>query len=748
MLDRMQTFVPNKLPAFLAFSLSAASTAGSAEEYERVRFTARDMLGIVAVREESVTLSPGATWAAFVYPDVTNEMNILSRRPKGSVRAINLVQDETVQVSRGGNYGAFPAWSPDGQHLAYFAESSGDFSLQIWNSATGETRSITGSFKGEPWLPPQWSSDGRYLVFARPVAPVQDASTTVFPPPPTFARAVQQLPEGELPRVVVIDSADERIPGDAPFIDARRAVLSVVEVSSGDESELTEPVHLRDFDVSPDGPYALYSFPTDSTFGVIGEVTRQTNIVSLDEMDAPSTLTREGEKLQWRPDGQSLYYIASGDIHSISLDGDRGDTILGESIEAPIRKASLSPDGGRVAMLVPDQEYSDPEVVVPVDSNAEMYSIAKPLMNLYIAERSSDESTLVDLGTANLLDVTNFVWSPDSASLIFTALDRKSYDEYLYIYDVERRQLDRLTDGEEAIGTLDSEADRILFTAEQATQPADLFLLDMVTGERSRVTELNPQLSRFSFSTPTLFHYYNGDGERLGALLYRPVNIGAQKNVPVITYVYEKLTSRRHRFNARAQIFLNHGFAFLMPNVKIKITEPGTSFVKSVVPATAAVRAMGFTNGKFAIWGGSFGAYATSYIITQTDAFACAAARSVPPDLFVNWASGRDRDSRNIERGQARMGGSPYEVMRRYFVQSAFFHLKDVDTPILIMHGAQDETILFHEGEMFFYALRQLGKEAKFVAYTYGDHSLYRHSRADALDVHERLLDWFSGCLK
>jgi dipeptidyl aminopeptidase/acylaminoacyl peptidase len=40
-----------------------------------------------------------------------------------------------------------------------------------------------------------------------------------------------------------------------------------------------------------------------------------------------------------------------------------------------------------------------------------------------------------------------------------------------------------------------------------------------------------------------------------------------------------------------------------------------------------------------------------------------------------------------------------------------------------------------------FYALRQLGKTAEFVAYANGDHSLSRHSKADALDVNRRILE-------
>ena len=176
--------------------------------------------------------------------------------------------------------------------------------------------------------------------------------------------------------------------------------------------------------------------------------------------------------------------------------------------------------------------------------------------------------------------------------------------------------------------------------------------------------------------------------------------------------------------------------------------EAATSFVEGVVPAVNTVRAMGFTNGKFAMWGGSFGGFATSYVITQTDIFACAVSRATPPEIFRNWASGRDRDSNNIERGQARMGATPFEAPHRYLSQSAFFQLDKVNTPVLIMHGVEDYTILFAEGEMMFYALRRLGKEAELVIYTHGDHSLSRHSRSDTLDVNRRMLDWFEKYLK
>src|SRR6185503_9542064 len=320
-------------------------------------------------------------------------------------------------------------------------------------------------------------------------------------------------------------------------------------------------------------------------------------------------------------------------------------------------------------------------------------------------------------------------------------------DETIYRYTVAEQKLEPVVRGQESYGRFVALPAGLVAAVEDATRPADLWMFG-ARGQRIRITELNPQLARFRFSKPELFYFHNADGERLGALLYKPAALGPNDKAPVITWVYEKLTQGIHRFDPRDQMFISHGYAMLMPNVKVKVGQTADSFEKCVVPAVNAVREMGFTNGKFGLWGHSFGAYATSNLITRTDIFAAAVSGATPPELFRNWASGRDRDSRNIETGQARMGGSPFEYPERYLSQSAFFHLDKVTTPVLILHGEKDLTILFGEGEMMFYALRQLGKPAEFVAYANGDHSLSRHSRADALDVNRRILEWFDRYLK
>jgi Tol biopolymer transport system component/dienelactone hydrolase len=689
-------------------------------------FTAEHMLDLRQI-SGGVSVAPNGSRIAYMIPDVGEEQNILERFPLGTVFVQSLegsAASPPMALGSDGQYSGFPVFSPDGSRLALFFEGPRGGQLAVWHADTGEIRRVGTTFPGKATMAPQWASDSE-VVYARPVLPVE---------------------VGERDRVQVLQSTDGILPGDEFFANESHAGLAVVDVVTGTQRPLLyDEASLRDFEVSPDGQHMIAALPSPATESVARGERNETFLWRIDAGGAPRKLTDSGERVSWLPDGRVAWRSRVGlltlDVNEPGpAEGGRGVPFTAGS-EARFPPVSWSPDRTHFVTLVVDLSLSDPEIEVPQPG---MYSIARPFADLYLV--SSEEGTARNL-TADFDDnVSGPVWSADGSSLFFRAVDNGTYDETLYRYELEGGRLSPLASGEEAYGNLMPVPGGLLLAIQSGTRPSDLWHIDGTTGRRTRVTELNPQLAEFAFSQPELLHFDNAEGEQLGALLYRPP--GVTDRVPVITYIYEKLTPGIHRFSARHQIFATHGYAVLMPNVKIKVGETGTSYVNSVVPAVQMVRDMGFTNDRFCLWGGSFGAYGTSFVITQTKVFDCAVSRATPPDLLRNWASGRDRDSDNIESGQARMGGSPFEFMERYLSQSAFFHLDEVETPVLLTHGVKDYTILVGEGELMFYALRRLGKAATLVLYEEGDHSLYRHSRADALDVHERMLDWFEKYLR
>ncbi len=655
-------------------------------------FTPEDMLAVVQISGRVAT-SPSGHRVAYVLPDMDEDWNALERVPLGTVHVQQISENgagvgEALALGAPGQRSSYPVFSPDGRYLALYLEEAAGTRLSVWDARTGELRPLGDPFTGKTARAPQWASEDR-VVYARP-------------------QLVEPAPDP--PRVQVIESTDEVVPGDAVFANRRRAGLAVVDLRTGEERTLVgddEP--LRGFAVAPDGRHVIATLPSAETAEVYRGEVNETLLWSLDDAGAPRKFADARERITWLPDGR-LFWRASGKMVSQSPDAPgpaesgKAEPFL-EDVDAAITSMAWAPDRKRFATLVADPSITDPEIEAPQPG---MFSIARPFMDVVLVSPGDGSTTNI---TERLDDqVGNPVWSADGSTLYFRATDNATYDETIYRYDLEAGQLSEVTGGRESYGPITTVPGGLQLTIQSATTPSELWRIDGKTGTRTRITDLNPQLSDFTFSDPELFHFHDADGERLGALLYRPP--GRTEDVPVITYVYEKLTPGIHRFNARYQMFATHGYALLLPNVKVKVGETGDSFVRAVVPAVNAVREMGFTNNRFCMWGGSFGAYATSFVITQTDIFDCAVSRATPPELFRNWASGRDRDSDNIETGQARMGASPFEVMERYLSQSAFFHLDKVETPVLIMHGVKDYTILFGEGEMMFYALRRLGKTA------------------------------------
>ena len=687
-------------------------------------FTTEDMLAVrTFAGGQPLAVSSDGRWVAYVVTDDADEWNIQEPRPTGHVVVQSLDNGRAGApraLTSGTTHSAFPVWSPDGHRLAFVREEPSGGRVVLWDAGRDVTTPVGDAFTARAYLAPQWHPSGTSIIVA---APLLDRQPQPY-------------------RVRVVKNTDARIPGDQFFTDERRAMVTAIDAASGKATPLVrEPVVLRSFRVSPTGRDVLLVSPDPATLGVIGKEQNDAFVLPIAgaRPATPRKLVDRG-RFTWAPDGAHLLFAKGGRLMSVAIEGGPA-TPWRDAFTLATSEPIWSPDGTHFAALVADPTVTDPEIE-PVRPG--MYTIAQPFMDLYVVSADGAARNITSGFDDQISDV---VWAADGSAVYFRAVNNTTFDEALYRYTPADQKLQRVTQGRVSYGRFAAAGRGVVVPIEDATHPDDLWFVD-ATGSRTRITNLNAQLARFAFSTPEMFWYYNADGERLAALLYKPAGLRAGDNVPVITWVYEKMTPAIHRFNARDQMFISHGYAMLMPNVKIKVGQTAESYEKCEIAAVHAVRAMGFSNGRFGLWGHSFGAYATSNLITRTNIFAAAVSGATPPELFRNWASGRDRDSRNIETGQARMGGSPFEYPDRYLSQSAFFHLDKVNTPVLILHGEKDLTILFGEGEMMFYALRQLGKTAEFVAYANGDHSLSRHSRADALDVNRRILEWFDRYLK
>jgi dipeptidyl aminopeptidase/acylaminoacyl peptidase len=185
-----------------------------------------------------------------------------------------------------------------------------------------------------------------------------------------------------------------------------------------------------------------------------------------------------------------------------------------------------------------------------------------------------------------------------------------------------------------------------------------------------------------------------------------------------------------------------------MPDVKFTKGETARSFKESVVPAMEKLVEIGIANGNFGVTGGSFGGFATNIIITQTQKFKAAISLVGISD----WVSRRGMPGvfwrRGDEIGQARLGGTLWDIPEIYIKNSPVFHIHKVETPLMIIHGTDDRCVRFSQSEEMYYAMRDLNKTAILIAYP-GE----THLGADAeiwviKDIWGRILSWFDKFLK
>lgn len=92
-------------------------------------------------------------------------------RPDGTNSEIFVMDADgrnEVNLTRHPSFDGYPAWSPDGKRIAFASDRTGFF--QIWVMAADGTglRSLTPDQKpGQQSTKPNWSSDGRRILYAR-----------------------------------------------------------------------------------------------------------------------------------------------------------------------------------------------------------------------------------------------------------------------------------------------------------------------------------------------------------------------------------------------------------------------------------------------------------------------------------------------------------------------------------------------------------------------------------------------------
>jgi dipeptidyl aminopeptidase/acylaminoacyl peptidase len=302
---------------------------------------------------------------------------------------------------------------------------------------------------------------------------------------------------------------------------------------------------------------------------------------------------------------------------------------------------------------------------------------------------------------------------------------------------------------------------KLVYFSGDVQHDMEVWVTDPGFEQPRQLTHLNPQLEKYEMGASRLIEWQSLDGETLEGALLLPAGYLPGKRYPLIVNVYGGAfhSNRLRHFGLgyggidNMQLFATRGYAVLLPDAPQHLGTPMLDLAKTVLPGVNKVIEMGIADpDRLGVMGHSYGGYSTLSLIVQTTRFKAAVVADGTGDLVAGYGE-MDKDGSTyfvpiLETGQGLMGGAPWQYRERYIDNSPIFYLDRIETPLLIVHGAEDKAVASFLGDEIFVGLRRLGKETEYAKYEGEDHSPLYWSYANQLDYCTRLIKWFDKYLK
>ena len=344
----------------------------------------------------------------------------------------------------------------------------------------------------------------------------------------------------------------------------------------------------------------------------------------------------------------------------------------------------------------------------------------------------------------------------DSKPIFFSAYGDKT-KKYGY-YKYEKDKVEKLVFENTRIRGLVKAKDANCFSyvKQDFDISPSLFVTDNFS-DTKQVVATNPQQKDYFWGKSELVSFINKKGKKMQGALFYPANYEPEKKYPMIVFIYETVSvfvhfyftpSQRSPYNASN--FTTSGYFVFMPDIVYDINDPGISAVNCVVPAVEEVLKTGMIDkDKVGIMGHSWGAYQTSFIITQTDIFKAAIAGAPLTNLIsmsnsIYWNAGIP-DAKIFETSQGRFDGPWYERMKEYMRNSPMYNAANIKTPLLVAFGDKDGAVDWHQGIEMYSTMRHMQKPYIMLVYADENHGLAK--KENQIDYQKRQREFFDHYL-
>ncbi|HTO75828.1 MAG TPA: prolyl oligopeptidase family serine peptidase [Thermoanaerobaculia bacterium] len=638
-----------------------------------------------------------------------------------------------------------PHWSPDGRTLAFYSDRDGAARLWSWSAASGELRRVSDAIV-RPWgaSAMAWTPDGRSLVL-----PVVPEGMTLEQMANLGQPAAKDKSPGGGPTVTVFafhpGAPKDETAAAAWSVELLRCDLAVIDAATGSVRRIASNEKIGGSWISPDGARVAYTIHRGFESAQSQQQLYELRVVPIGGGPPRALAARIPQQfgigVSWSPDGKTLAYLT-----------EKGDCFL-------VPAAGGDP---RAATQKPHPPFLEDDSTVPYFSprgDALFFLAANAVWRVGRADGSAAELAKVAGRQMRVL-----VPGRSPGSLVAATRDDETKNEGLVEVDLESGRVTRLREAPANLGRdpafrLSAAPGGIVFAEQDAGRAEDLWFLAPGASEPRRLTRTNPDFDGYAMGRARLVEWLSADGVPCKGALLLPAGYAEGTRYPLVVFVYNgsRLSNGIHSFGMRAgwgtddnfQLLATRGYAVLLPDAPSDRRDQMRDLPRTVLPGVNRVVDLGIADPeRLGVMGHSNGGYSTLALVTLTTRFKAAVMRAGLGN-FVSFYGELGRDGTHYGLGVAESAfgmGNPWDSRARYIENSPVFFLDRVQTPLLIVHGSNDDAVAVHLAEEVFVDLRRLGKEVVLARYEGEGHSL--ESFANQLDYVNRMLAWFGDHLK
>lgn len=144
---------------------------------------------------------------------------------------------------------------------------------------------------------------------------------------------------------------------------------------------------------------------------------------------------------------------------------------------------------------------------------------------------------------------------------------------------------------------------------------------------------------------------------------------------------------------------------------------------------------------RLGVIGISYGGYMTNWTIRHTNRFKAACSEGSISNIHTQFGTS---DIGHIWNVAESGGGLPWDDPVWYVEHSPLTHVRNVETPVLLIHAEDDLRCPIDQAEQFFVALKKLGKDVTFVRFSDESHTFSAFGRPrHRVERHRIILEWF-----